>query len=120
MAFCLLRSPILAYYILSLKWALDTKNMEQSITLNLPYDLSDSEWEKVTRVYEGMDGWLGNSEEAFWYGNSPGAPFIYVSSEPSGLVVIGSVEEHLWLGWVSKLCARLTIALGREIYDAEM
>ena len=94
--------------------------MDQSITLNLPYDLPRSDWEKVMNVYESMDGWLGNSEDAFWYGNSPGEPFIYVSSEPSGLVVTGNVEEQLWLGWVSKLCAKLSITLGREVYDAEM
>jgi hypothetical protein len=94
--------------------------MDQTITLNLPYDLADSDWKKVSAVYESMDGWLGNSEEAFWYGNSPGSPSLYVSSEPSGLVVTGNVEAPLWLGWVSKLCAKLSVALGREVYDAEM
>ncbi len=94
--------------------------MEQSITLNLPYDLPESDWDKVMSVYESMDGWLGNSKEAFWYGNSPGASFIYVSSEPSGLIVTGNVDEILWVGWVSKLCAKLSFALKREVYDAEM
>jgi len=42
--------------------------MEQSITFNLPYDLPQSDWDKVISVYESMNGWLGNSEEAFWYG----------------------------------------------------
>lgn len=94
--------------------------MEQSITFNLPYDLPQSDWDKVISVYESMNGWLGNSEEAFWYGSGPSAPFIYASSEPSGLVVTGNVDEMLWVGWVSKFCAKLSFALEREVYDAEM
>lgn len=44
--------------------------MSQSITLDLPSDLADSEWAKVMAVYE--------------------------------------------------FCAKLTVALGREVYDAEV
>ena len=71
-------------------------------------------------VYESMDGWTNAENGCFWYGNSPGAPFINVSSEPSGLVVVGNVDELIWFGWVTKFCAKLSIALNREVYDAEM
>jgi hypothetical protein len=94
--------------------------MDQSITLNVPIDLTDRESKAVLAVYRSMNGWINAENGIYWYGNSPGAPFINVSSEPSGLVVTGNVDEMLWLGWITKLCAKLSIALNREIYDAEM
>ena len=94
--------------------------MEKSITLNVPSDLSESECKAVMSVYESMDGWIDADDGCFWYGGSPGSPSIYVSSEPSGLVVTGNVDEMIWLGWVTKFCAKLSIALSKEIYDAEM
>ena len=94
--------------------------MEQSITLNVPYDLSENECKAVMSVYTSMDGWINAENGCYWYGNSPGAPYIYVSSEPSGLVVTGNVDEMIWLGWITKFCAKLSIALNREVYDAEM
>jgi hypothetical protein len=94
--------------------------MEQTITLNMPYDLSESECKAVMTVYESMDGWINADNGIYWYGNSPGAPFINASSEASGLVVTGSIDEIIWLGWITKLSAKLSIALNREIYDAEM
>ena len=94
--------------------------MEQSITLNLPYDLSKSEWDKVSTVYKSMDGWLNNNEQAYWYGTEEDNEYIYASVEPSGLVICGKVNEMIWLGWVTKICAKLSCALNREIYDAEM
>jgi len=42
--------------------------MKQTITLNLPYDLSESDWEKVSDVYTQMEGWVENSEYPSWYG----------------------------------------------------
>ena len=32
--------------------------MDQSITLNIPQDLSDDQWEKISEVYRSMDGWI--------------------------------------------------------------
>ena len=94
--------------------------MEKSITLNLSYDLPDSEWEKVSAVYKEMDGWVENAKLPCWYGTENDKEFICASVEPGGLLIAGTVSDMLWLGWVSKLCAKLTLALGREIYDAEM
>lgn len=94
--------------------------MEQSITLNLPYDLTDDEWDKVIDVFSSLDGWLPATDEPTWYG-SPGEPrHVAASMEPGGLVLQGRLEPGLWTGWVSVLCARLSLALGREIRDAEM
>ena len=93
--------------------------MEQTITLNLPYDLSDQDWIKVSAVYAEMDGWQEGEDFPCWYGSPNDSQYITASSEPSGLVVSGKVNELIWLGWVTKLCAKLSIALNREVYDAE-
>lgn len=94
--------------------------MEQSITLNLPYDLTDSEWEKVMTVYRAMNGWVEGQDVPCWFGALDGPQFVAASVEPSGLVVSGNLEPLLFRGWVTKLCAKLTAALGREVYDAEV
>ena len=93
---------------------------EQTITLNLPYDLTDDEWAKVDAVYRSMDGWLNHPSEPFWYGVQGDPRSISASSEPSGLLLEGVIEHHLWTGWLTVLCARLTLSLNREICDAEM
>jgi hypothetical protein len=92
--------------------------MTQSITLNLPYELSNADWEKVFAVYRSMDGWL--DEHKSWFGPCNCERFIVAFVEPSGLLVEGNVEPLLFRGWITKLCAKLTVALGREVYDAEV
>jgi hypothetical protein len=94
--------------------------MSQSITLNLPYDLADSEWAKVTAVYESMGDWVPGQAVACWFGPLDSSNFLAASIEPSGLVLEGKVDPLLFRGWVTKLCAKLTLALGREVYDAEV
>jgi len=98
----------------------ELKKMELSITLNLPNNLSEQEWEEVSAVYKSMDGWLDNNEQAYWYGTEEDSEFISASVEPSGLVISGKVNQIIWLAWCTKLCAKLSHALNREIYDAEM
>lgn len=93
--------------------------MERTITLNLPYDLSDTEAAKVLEVYRQMDGWIENKDFPYWYGTEDDDQFICASLEPSGLVLTGNVDEIVWIGWITVLCAKLTLALGRETHDAE-
>ena len=95
--------------------------MEKSITLNLPYDLEAREWEKVSLVYKQMDGWIEGCELPYWFGTEKDECYIYASVEPSGLLICGNVsDDRIWLGWITLLCAKLTLALGKEIYDAEI
>lgn len=94
--------------------------MEDSITLNLPYNLSESEWAKVMAVYREMDGWVEGQAVPCWFGQLDSAQFISASVEPGGLLVSGNIESLLFRGWVTKLCAKLTSSLGREVYDAEV
>ena len=93
--------------------------MEQTITLNLPNDLSDSDWKKVSTVYKQMDGWIDGYDHPYWFGTEEDDLYISASVEPSGLLLSGKVDEGIWISWVTVLCAKLTLALGREIHDAE-
>jgi hypothetical protein len=95
----------------------------QSITLNLPINLTDQQWAKVGEVYASLDGWRGThpvSGSPHWYGFESDAQFIGASAEPSGLLIEGNVDSRLWVGWISVMCARLSLALNMEIHDAEM
>ena len=94
--------------------------MSQSITLNLPYDLTESEWAKVLSVYESMNEWVPAQSVPCWFGPLDGATYLAASVEPGGLLLEGNVDPLLFRGWVTKLCAKLTLALGREVYDAEV
>ena len=94
--------------------------MEQSITLNLPYNLSKSEWAKIMAVYREMGEWCEGQQVPCWFGSLDSSRFIAASVEPSGLHVSGNIDPLLFRGWVTKLCAKLTASLGREIYDAEV
>ncbi|MBU2713188.1 hypothetical protein [Zooshikella harenae] len=94
--------------------------MEQSITLNIPHDLSDEEWEKISEVYRNMDGWIDGIDFPYWYGTESDDRYISVSYEPSGLLFTGKVNDDLWVGWLTQICAKLSIALRREIHDATM
>lgn len=93
--------------------------MSQAITLNLPYNLADSEWTKVFAIYESMDEWVPGQAVPCWFGPLDSPWYVAASVEPSGLLLEGNVDPVLFRGWVTKLCAKLTIALGREVYDAE-
>ena len=92
--------------------------MEQTITLNLPDDLSDADWKKVYSVFEQMDGWIDGYDDPYWFGTEDDERYIWASEEPSGLLLCGEIEDIIWIGWITVLCAKLTLALGREIHDA--
>ena len=95
--------------------------MEQSITLNVPINSSSEDWQKIAAVYSTLDGWLGwDSDIPHWYGHDGDVRYIWASAEPSGLLFCGQMESLLWTGWVTVLCAKLTLALGREVHDASV
>lgn len=92
--------------------------MQQDITLNIPYDLTEQEWSKVMTVYKSMDGWLDDKDGPAWYGRTGEARYIWASVEPSGIQFCGEVETPVWIGWLTVLCARMSLALGREVHDS--
>ena len=94
--------------------------MDQSITLNIPQDLSDEGWEKISEVYKSMDGWIEGKGFPYWYGTEEDDRYISVSFEPSGLLFSGKVNDDLWVAWLTQICAKLSVALGQEVHDATM
>ena len=92
---------------------------KHTITLNLRYNLSDSKWAQVWEEYKQMDGWKEHANTPSWYGIEGDTLYINASSEPSGLVLDGTIETNHWIAWLTVLCARLSIVLKREIHDAE-
>jgi hypothetical protein len=94
-----------------------------TITLSLPYDLTDEQWATVDEVFQSMDGWVGYSDTDHtpqWYGPEASNRYVWASLEPSGLLVEGNLDPSDWTGWISVLCARLSRRLNLEICDAEM
>lgn len=62
-----------------------------------------------------MDGWLAGQALPCWFGPVDSSQFVAVSVEPSGLVLTGYLDPLLFRGWTTKLCAKLTATLGREV-----
>ena len=90
------------------------------ITLNIRYDIPENEWNLIGNVYRSMDGWLDSQDLTHWYWDDKYPMYISASMEPGGIHFVGQVGANLWTSWLTFLCARLSIALGREIHDAEM
>ncbi|MFC2253937.1 hypothetical protein ACETRX_30185 [Labrys portucalensis] len=96
------------------------EKLHQTITLNVTPYLSEREWAKVWEVYCSMDGWIDAAECPSWYGTDDADRYITVSVEPSGLLFDAHIESKLWTGWLTSICARLTLALGVAVHDAEI
>jgi len=94
--------------------------MNHEITLNVRYDIPEREWQIVSEIYRNMDGWLGSEDLPRWYGLEDDEKYIWASVEPGGIQFRGKMEAALWASWLTVLCSRLSIALGREIHDAEI
>lgn len=96
--------------------------MNQTITLNLPYNLSDEDWQTVQKVYENIDGWKGYIIDGCptWFGSENDERYVWASVEPSGLLLSGNLPNDIWAGWLTVLCAKLSVALNLEIHDSEM
>jgi hypothetical protein len=94
--------------------------MQHAITLNIPIDSPPGDWDAIARVYPTLPGWLATTEWPSWFGQEGDPRFISVSAEPSGLLFTCEADNDFWTGWVSVLCARLSLALGREVRDASI
>ena len=93
-----------------------------NITLSLPYDLTEQQWESVDRIFRAMNGWIGyatSDNTPQWFGTEGENSFICGSIEPSGLLLNAKLDTAQWIAWITVLCSRLTLELGIEIRDAE-
>lgn len=74
----------------------------------------------LTLAYASLDGWLGDQDGPAWYGREGDARYSEPRSNPAVSNFFGEVETPLWNGWPTVLCARMSLALGREVHDAEV
>ena len=98
---------------------------EVSITLSIPYDLSEGQWKKLDLVYHGMPGWLGYGAEGrgeegipYWFGVEEDDVFLWASSEPPGLLIEGQMDQAEWERWIHEFKTLASQALGFEVLDA--
>ncbi|WP_433922952.1 hypothetical protein [Paenibacillus taichungensis] len=69
--------------------------------LNIRYDLPDEVWDKVSKVYERMPGWIGyKSGVPYWFGSEEEDVFIEASVEPSGLSFYAQMNIDDWVSWI--------------------
>ena len=93
----------------------------RTITLNVSPHISEQEWARVIEVYRSMDGWIEGAKLPSWYGLEDNPPCITASAEPGGLLFDAEdIDPELWTGWLTVICAKLTLALGTAIHDAGM
>lgn len=90
--------------------------MRKTIALNLSYDLSDADWRKVVAAYQQMDGWIEYTDTPYWFGTENDERYIASSVTRNGLIAMtGNIDDTVWENWITALCARLSLTLGRKI-----
>ncbi|MFB8372847.1 hypothetical protein [Paenibacillus taichungensis] len=85
--------------------------------LNIRYDLPDEVWDKVSKVYEHMPGWIGyKSGVPYWFGSEEDDVFIEASVEPSGLSFYALDD---WVSWIETFKLEASKVLGFEVGEPE-
>jgi hypothetical protein len=99
----------------------------QSMNLNIWYYLPKDVWDKMPKIYEQLDGWLGygggnEQEMPFWFSfdESGNQKSISASVEPSGLNFSGYMDEEEWDIWVKKIKEIATQVLGFKVGEVEL
>ena len=95
--------------------------MQNSITLTIPADLSDTEWRKIDMVYKMMPYWVGFHEDGcpYWFGDESKDRFLYASVEPSGLLFSGQLDKNEFDSWIELFKNLATKQLGFDVIDAD-
>ncbi|WP_338814885.1 hypothetical protein V9L05_06745 [Bernardetia sp. Wsw4-3y2] len=96
---------------------------QQSMNLNIRYDLPNEIWETVIPViYESMEGWLGfeNDGIAYWFSVDKTKKHIWTSVEPSGLLFVGMMKDDEWKQWKLKIKKIATQKLGFKVGEIEL
>lgn len=89
--------------------------------LNIRYDLPKEVWNKVPKVYEKMNGWIGFKENGvpYWFGIEGDEKSISASVEPSGLQFFSVMEESEWNEWKAEFKKVATQILGFKVGEIE-
>lgn len=98
------------------------KLQEFDIRLNIRFDSPKEDWIKIEEVYRSMPGFKevdDYCDYCCWFGTENDEEYISVQVEPSGLDFRARMESKDWVKWLTLLCSRLSLKLGREVKDAE-
>lgn len=88
--------------------------------LNIWYYMDEEIWNKVVKIYESMEGWLGFNEGIpYWFSHEEDDIFIQASVEPSGLAFYTQMESQKWLSWINRFKVEATNILGFEVGELE-
>ena len=92
-----------------------------AITLNINYDLPKESWEKISLIYQSMQGWQGYDEGGIplWTVDSQKGISLYASVEPSGLVLEYTEADPKVENWIANFIFKASAALGYTVKDAE-
>ena len=76
----------------------------QETILNIRYDAPDEVWEKISRIYEKMPGWLGfaSNNIPYWFSEEEDGSnkMVCASVEPAGLQLNGYMNHTEWEPWI--------------------
>lgn len=92
----------------------------ESRNLNIHYSAPAFVWEKLKDVYRSMPNWKGYINGfPYWFGGPDSDRYLTVSVEPSGLQVLGSLDDEEFEKWFLLLRKKLTKALEYEVGEPE-
>jgi len=88
--------------------------------LNIWYYLPNEEWEKISKLYESMPGWIGYKNGVpYWFGQEDDDIYITASVEPSGLSFYAQLNNSDWNSWIERFKSEATKELGFEVGEPE-
>ncbi len=87
--------------------------------LNIHYSAPDEIWDKLGKLYEEMDGWLGYYGVPCWFGTEEYGENLCVSVEPSGLFLSGNLPKEKWEQWINEFKSKASLIVGYEVGEPE-
>ncbi|MCW3467833.1 hypothetical protein [Chitinophaga nivalis] len=99
----------------------------QEMRLNIRYDAPEAIWNKLSQVYEQLDGWIGHGRggeygEAgipYWFSFNENEKHILVSVEPGGIQFSGLMDASEWAIWGKEIKKVATSMLGYKVGEIE-
>jgi hypothetical protein len=96
----------------------------QECNLNIRYDAPKEIWDKVEIVYKTSDGWLGCGDGIqgekgipYWFSFDEDQKHIMASIEPSGLQLLGFMDNDNWNQWIQEFQQKATNLLGFKVEE---
>lgn len=88
--------------------------------LNIHYSAPALVWDKISRLYTEMPGWIGFSGGIpYWFGLEHEKRTISASVEPSGLQFYARLPGDEWDSWFSLFKQKASVILGYEAGEPE-